>query len=124
VTWDGTSVVEYGVIANTSRNGSTDWIHDHIKEKLRLRKLRSMHGVRGHLKNLFDGAQAWILVTIIGLVVAIIAWLIDIIQELLTDWKDGFCVENWRYNRKFCCWGKEGSILIGSFVDCSLVQVC
>ncbi|KAG2178631.1 hypothetical protein INT44_001784 [Umbelopsis vinacea] len=48
---------------------------------------------------------AWL--TIIGLVVAIMAWLIDIIQELLTDWKDGFCVETWRYNHKFCCWGKE-----------------
>jgi chloride channel 3/4/5 len=88
----------------------SDWIHDHIKEKLRLRKLRSLRGVRGYMKNLFDGAQAWILVTIIGLVVAVMAWLIDIVQELLTDWKDGFCVETWRYNHKFCCWGKEGRL--------------
>jgi chloride channel 3/4/5 len=89
----------------------SDWIHDHIKEKLRLRKLRSLRGVRGYLKNMFDGAQAWILVTIIGLVVAVMAWLIDIVQELLTDWKDGFCVETWRYNHKFCCWGIEGRSL-------------
>jgi chloride channel 3/4/5 len=79
-----------------------------------------MHGIRGHCKNLFDGAQAWILVTIIGLVVAIIAWLIDIVQELLTDWKDGFCVEKWRYNRKFCCWGKEGKQII--YYYCGNVQ--
>ncbi|CAM0141901.1 unnamed protein product [Umbelopsis sp. WA50703] len=86
---------------------SIDWIHDHIKEKLRRRKIRSMHGIRGYIMNAFDGAKAWILVTITGLVTAILAWLIDLVQELFTDWKDGFCVENWRYNRKFCCWGKE-----------------
>ncbi|KAF8934402.1 hypothetical protein BGZ58_005717 [Dissophora ornata] len=39
-----------------------DWIHDFVKERVRLRHLRSQGGIRGMLKNRADSMKGWILV--------------------------------------------------------------
>ncbi|CDH60749.1 predicted protein [Lichtheimia corymbifera JMRC:FSU:9682] len=54
-----------------------------------------------------DASQAWILVTLTGTTVALVAWLVDVVQEWMSDLKTGYCTTNWRYNSKFCCWGRE-----------------
>jgi chloride channel 3/4/5 len=46
------------------------------------------------------------LVILIGAVVAAIAWLIDVVQEWMTDLKQGYCTTDWKLNSKFCCWEK------------------
>ncbi|KAI8979517.1 chloride channel [Mycotypha africana] len=84
-----------------------DWIHDRIKEGVRKRKLHDTSGLKGRLLKISDAAQAWILVTIIGAVVAAIAWFIDVVQEWMSDLKQGYCTTNWRLNSNFCCWGTE-----------------
>jgi hypothetical protein len=43
-----------------------DWIHDFVKERVRLRKLRSIKGPRGTILNALDGLQGWILMLLIG----------------------------------------------------------
>ncbi|KAI8344822.1 chloride channel [Chlamydoabsidia padenii] len=86
---------------------SIDWIHDRIKEGVRLRKIRTMPGLRGQWMKAKDASQAWILVILIGVSVAGIAWGIDVIQEWMSDLKQGYCTTNWKYNRQFCCWGLE-----------------
>jgi chloride channel 3/4/5 len=40
--------------------------------------------------------------------VAGIAWAIDVVQEWMSDLKQGYCTTNWRYNKQFCCWGLQG----------------
>ncbi|KAG1469788.1 hypothetical protein G6F56_003053 [Rhizopus delemar] len=50
-----------------------------------------------------DGAQAWILVGMIGTTVAMIAWCIDVVQEWMSDIKQGYCTTGWQKNQKFCC---------------------
>lgn len=85
-----------------------DWIHDHIKEGLRLRRLRETPGLRGRWMKAKDASQAWILVILTGATVAVIAGLIDVVQEWMSDLKGEYCTTNWRYNSKFCCWGKQG----------------
>ena len=55
-----------------------------------------------------DASQAWILVIIIGSVVAAIAWFIDVVQEWMSDLKQGYCTTNWRLNSNFCCWENKG----------------
>ncbi|KAI9499505.1 chloride channel [Zychaea mexicana] len=84
-----------------------DWIHEIIKEGVRVRKLREAPGWRGRWDKAKDASQAWILVILTGAVVAFIAWFIDVVQEWMSDLKQGYCTTNWRYNSKFCCWGKE-----------------
>ncbi|KAI7883164.1 hypothetical protein K492DRAFT_126685 [Lichtheimia hyalospora FSU 10163] len=94
---------------------SIDWIHDHIKEGVRLRKLRNIasDGWRGRWIKMKDASQAWILVTLTGTTVALVAWIVDVVQEWMSDLKTGYCTTNWRYNSKFCCWDREsGKIII------------
>lgn len=88
-----------------------DWIHDRIKEGVRKRKFRDIPGIRGELMKASDASQAWILVTLIGVVVAIIAWFIDVVQEWMSDLKQGYCTTNWKLNSKFCC-QQQGKKLI------------
>ncbi|KAI0221534.1 hypothetical protein L0F63_001426, partial [Massospora cicadina] len=84
-----------------------DWIHDYVKERVRLRRLRSVVGLKGWLVNSYDASQAWILVALIGTVCGCIAAGIDIGTEYLSDLKSGYCTANPFYNRSFCCWGED-----------------
>ena len=45
---------------------TSDWIHDYIKERVRVRKLHSIKGVRGWMIRSYDRSQGWILVFLIG----------------------------------------------------------
>ncbi|KAI7892094.1 chloride channel [Mucor mucedo] len=89
---------------------SIDWIHDRIKEGVRKRRLQDVPGVRGELLKASDASQAWILVILIGTVVAAISWFIDVVQEWMSDLKQGYCTTNWRLNSKFCCWESEEGV--------------
>ncbi|SCZ90228.1 BZ3500_MvSof-1268-A1-R1_Chr1-3g01854 [Microbotryum saponariae] len=94
-----------------------DWIHDSIKHSYRMRKLRlrkRTDGLRGQLVNLWDGSQGWILVTVIGILTALVAFMITSSEMLLFDLKDGYCATNPRLAKRFCCpvarRGRTGSI--------------
>jgi chloride channel 3/4/5 len=84
---------------------STDWVHDSIADAYRVKELRSRKDWRGRLEALFDGAQGWILVAIIGCIVAGIAYLIDVTEAAIFDYKTGYCSHNWRYSKRKCCSG-------------------
>ncbi|ORX84354.1 hypothetical protein K493DRAFT_239296 [Basidiobolus meristosporus CBS 931.73] len=81
-----------------------DWIHDSVKERVRLRQIRAIKGARGWLINSWDSAKAWILVGIIGVVCGCIAASIAIVEFWLSDIKRGFCSTNFLYTQTFCCW--------------------
>ncbi|KAL8925229.1 MAG: hypothetical protein Q9172_002334 [Xanthocarpia lactea] len=86
---------------------STDWVHDSIADAYRLRDLRSRKDLRGRLYAWFDGAQGWVLVAIIGIITASLAYFITITETAIFELKEGFCTGNWTLNRKKCCFGKE-----------------
>lgn len=82
-----------------------DWIHDNIKDKHRIRSLRTLPGLSGWCKNTLDASQAWILVFLIGISCGCIASGIDILLNWASDLKTGVCVRDWRLNKRFCCNG-------------------
>ena len=84
---------------------STDWVHDSIADAYRVKELRSRKDWRGRLEALFDGAQGWILVAIIGCITAGIAYFIDVTESAIFDYKTGYCSHNWRYSKRKCCSG-------------------
>lgn len=86
---------------------SIDWIHDHVKERVRLRKLRSKTGIKGYLFNLYDSSQAWIIVSIIGVSCGGIAAFIDVSSQFLTNIRFGYCSKNLLYGYDRCCKGRE-----------------
>ncbi|KAI5476133.1 voltage-gated chloride channel [Pseudohyphozyma bogoriensis] len=103
--------LEYGETGNGVRVWydnfhSIDWIHDGIKNALRTRKLRMRartEGVRGWWVNVWDAAQGWMLVTLIGFLTACVAWVIIRAEGLFFDLKTGYCSTNPRLSKRFCC---------------------
>lgn len=74
-----------------------------------MNNLRSSPGFEGKLRQLFDGSQAWIIVSLIGISAGITAAFIVITADWLNDLRSGYCKTNWYLNRRFCCWEeKEG----------------
>ncbi|KAF2751233.1 hypothetical protein M011DRAFT_463966 [Sporormia fimetaria CBS 119925] len=84
---------------------STDWVHDSIADAYRVKALRSRKDFRGRLLAWADGAQGWILVAIIGIFTAIVAYLVNVTENTLFDWKQGYCTTSWYSSRKKCCDG-------------------
>ncbi|EEH40160.2 voltage-gated chloride channel (ClcA) [Paracoccidioides lutzii Pb01] len=82
---------------------STDWVHDSIADGIRLRNLRSRRDIRGRILAWLDGAQGWILVAVIGIITACVAYFVDVTETAMFDVKEGFCVGNWFFSKKRCC---------------------
>lgn len=88
-----------------------DWIFEYAKERQRLRYLySSATGILGHVKQLADASQVWIILVAAGILSGGIAAFIDVASDWLGDLKTGYCsnVEGdgrFYLNRSFCCWG-------------------
>ncbi|KAG0262235.1 hypothetical protein BGZ95_004059, partial [Linnemannia exigua] len=82
-----------------------DWIHDFVKERVRLRHLRSIGGIRGMLKNRADSLKGWVLVLLTGVITACLAAFIDVSSWWLGDLRMGYCTTNFWWSQYFCCWG-------------------
>ena len=92
-----------------------DWIFEYTKERQRKRLLyASGQGILGHLRQLVDGTDIWLVLVLTGVATAIIAACIDIAANWLADLKIGYCKnsgdgEGFYLNKGFCCWGHEGA---------------
>ncbi|KAF2721649.1 hypothetical protein K431DRAFT_223589 [Polychaeton citri CBS 116435] len=84
---------------------STDWVHDSIADAFRIKELRSRRDWRGRLHAVFDGAQGWILVAMIGCLTAAFAYFIDVTEATIYDYKSGYCRPHWYMNERSCCAG-------------------
>ena len=94
-----------------------DWVQDAAQEQLRRRKRRKetasffdRDGVLGWRRKVwesYDAATAWIVVTLVGIVIGFVAAALNIITEWLSDIKMGYCSTAWYLNEGFCCWGSE-----------------
>ncbi|KAF2431756.1 hypothetical protein EJ08DRAFT_586720 [Tothia fuscella] len=84
---------------------STDWVHDSLADAHRKKELHSRKGWRGRFAILYDGAQGWILVAIIGVLTACMAYFVNVTETVLFDYKSGYCSYSWALNHKGCCQG-------------------
>ncbi|KAL2417661.1 H(+)/Cl(-) exchange transporter 3 [Exophiala dermatitidis] len=86
---------------------STDWVHDSIADGYRVLELRKMRGFRGRLWRFFDSTQGWILMVLIGVITASIAYFVDVTESAIFDIKRGICRTAWYQGRSSCCSGRE-----------------
>jgi len=101
---DTKSVVrENGIRVWYSSFSSIDWLHDAIKDSMRLYRLRRRKSVRGRMRLAGDRLVGWIIVTIVGFLTAIAAFLIVRSEQWLFDIKYGYCMAGWWKSRRFCC---------------------
>lgn len=82
---------------------SIDWLHDAIKDSTRLYRLRRRKSVRGRMRIAGDRLMGWIIVTIVGFLTAVAAFLIVRSEQWLFDIKYGYCMDGWWKARRFCC---------------------
>jgi chloride channel 3/4/5 len=82
---------------------SIDWLHDAIKDSMRMYRLRRHKSLRGRLDNAADRSMGWVIVTIVGFLTAIAAFLIVRSEQWLFDIKYGYCTTGWWKARRFCC---------------------
>ncbi|KAK2595587.1 chloride channel [Conoideocrella luteorostrata] len=90
-----------------------DWIFEYTKERQRLRVLSSSaSGLLGYVQHFIDASQVWIILVLTGLLVGVIAAVIDVASDWLGDLKLGFCSsgpEGGRFylSKSFCCYGYD-----------------
>ncbi|KEF53403.1 chloride channel, other eukaryote [Exophiala aquamarina CBS 119918] len=93
-----------------------DWVQDAAQEQLRRRARRresrffDRDGVLGWRRKIweaYDAAQAWIVITLVGIVIGLNAAAVNIVTEWLSDVKLGYCTTAWYLNEDFCCYGSE-----------------
>jgi chloride channel 3/4/5 len=91
---------------------SIDWLHDAIKDSVRFARLRRRRSIRAKIKLLFDRGIGWLIVTLVGLCTAVVAFLIVRSEQWLFDLKGGYCAAAWYKSKSFCCFRTEtaGSI--------------
>jgi chloride channel 3/4/5 len=79
---------------------STDWVHDSIADAYRVKALRSRKDFWGRIYVLFDSAQGWILSALVGFIVAVLAYAVNVSEATAFDFKDGYCARHWILNEK------------------------
>ncbi|KAJ9653571.1 hypothetical protein H2198_007235 [Neophaeococcomyces mojaviensis] len=84
---------------------STDWVHDSIADGYRVLQLRRLKGWRGRASVWFDSIQGWILVFLIGVLTALVAYCIDVSESAIFDIKRGYCSDKPWLSHKDCCLG-------------------
>ncbi|KIM69743.1 hypothetical protein SCLCIDRAFT_19531 [Scleroderma citrinum Foug A] len=82
---------------------SIDWIHDSIKDSVRFSRLRRGKSLRSRVRLAFDKSLGWIIVTIVGFLTAIVAFLVVRSEQWFFDSKYGYCTDGWWKARRFCC---------------------
>lgn len=88
---------------------SVDWLHDAIKESVRVYRLRTRRSLKGQLIDMLDRSIPWITVTAIGFLTAIAAFLIIRSEQWLFDLKEGHCRSGWWLAKRFCPEWKDWS---------------
>jgi len=99
-----------GVRVWYSSFSSIDWLHDAIKDAARFSRLRRRKSVRARIRLAFDKSLGWIIVTIVGFLTALAAFLIIRTEQVLFDLKEGYCGDNWLLAQRFCCPSSDDAI--------------
>lgn len=74
---------------------STDWLHDAIADSQRVKALRNRKDFWGRIIVALDGAQGWLLSAVVGFIVALVAYTVNVTEAVVFDFKDGYCARGW-----------------------------
>lgn len=94
-----------------------DWVQDAAREQQRRKARRQQRagffeqqgrvGWRRKAVEAYEAGQGWIVVSLIGAAIGLIAAFLNIVTEWLSDIKLGYCTTAFYLNESFCCWGAE-----------------
>lgn len=89
---------------------SIDWLHDAIKNSIRFSRLRRGKSIRSKVRLLLDKSMGWIIVTLVGFLTAVVAFLVVRAEQWLFDLKAGYCRTDWKQAKRFCCADELGAL--------------
>ncbi|KAJ7680391.1 chloride channel [Mycena polygramma] len=92
-----------GVRVWYSSFSSIDWLHDAIKDSVRFSRLRKRKTLRARARLFIDKSMGWFIVTVVGFLTAVVAFLVIRGEQWLFDLKEGHCHDAWWKARRFCC---------------------
>jgi len=96
-------VASNGIRVWYSSYSSVDWLHDAIKDSVRRFRLRKRTSFRGRMRSRIDSSVGWVIVTIVGFLSAVVAFMIVRSEQWLFDFKSGYCTTGWWNAERFCC---------------------
>ncbi|KAF9793458.1 chloride channel [Thelephora terrestris] len=121
----GPGVRTNGIRVWYSSYSSIDWLHDTIKDSVRRFRLRKRTSFRGRLRSRIDKSVGWVIVTIVGFLTAVVAYMIVRSEQWLFDIKNGYCAIGWWKAERFCCPGFDDVALTTPyFVTSSPLEAC
>ncbi|OLN93900.1 H(+)/Cl(-) exchange transporter 5-like protein 1 [Colletotrichum chlorophyti] len=82
---------------------STDWVHDNIVDAHRVKALKMRKDLRGRIYAVFDASQGWILSAVCGFAIALVAYLVNLSEATVFDFKYGYCARGWYISERNCC---------------------
>ncbi|KAF2842404.1 chloride channel-like protein 3 [Patellaria atrata CBS 101060] len=102
-----------------------DWLHDLVKDSYRYRIVHSRKGLRYGIISLLDSCSGWIAVVFIGIFTACVAFVVDVAEATVSDWKFGYCTRNPLLSREACCEEKTPFLRLNSELgdDCKNFHV-
>lgn len=65
--------------------------------------MHARKGIRYTILSTFDDCSGWIAAALIGILTACVAFLVDVAEASVSDWKLGYCKTNVFWNREICC---------------------
>lgn len=100
-------------VARFAEFSTIDWIQDAFLES-RKRKSEAewtaqSSSLSSWFSTLYEAAQTWLVLALVGAAIGLNAALISIITAWLSDLKMGYCRQGWWLNQKFCCWEIEAN---------------
>jgi len=104
---DKTLLENHGMRVRYEDYTTIDWIHDHVRDKARIRKIRNRVGIKGKIIKFWDKSVGWMIVIIIGFLCGIVAAGIEISSKWIFDRKLGYCRRSFSLNRELCCRGSS-----------------
>lgn len=105
---------------------SIDWLHDAIKDSTRQYRLRRHKSKRGRIFRQLDRSIGWIVVTIVGFLTAVVAFMIIRSEQWLFDLKYGYCKDGVFKALRFCCHVQDevSGTLLPLFANVILEETC
>jgi chloride channel 3/4/5 len=104
---------------------SIDWLHDAIKDSVRFSRLRSRKSLRARIRLIVDKSLGWWIVTIVGFLAAVVAFLIVRSEQWLFDSKEGYCRDRWWKAQRYCCPDRtEGRPSQPGIVATHVIEAC
>ncbi|KAI8285047.1 H(+)/Cl(-) exchange transporter 5 [Colletotrichum sp. SAR11_57] len=82
---------------------STDWVHDNIVDAHRAKALKMRKDFWGRIYAIFDASQGWILSAVCGVAVALVAYVVNLSEATVFDYKYGYCTRGWYISERNCC---------------------